>query len=625
MSLGGNGYAGRVLRVDLSAGTIEFEHTDEQTRRKWVGGSGFGAKVLYEEVPPDVQWADSANRLILATGPLAGTSVMGSGTFGVVTKGPMTNGATTTQANGFLGAYMKFAGFDAVVVQGAAERWQYLYLHDGTAELRDAAHLVGKDTWEMQEAITAELGKKERDLSVFGVGPAGENLVRYAAIAGDKGHIAGHNGAGAVMGAKKLKAVVAERSGQRLPVFDQQALRKAADVIIESIQTDPASNTIYNWGTSQSYASGYAAGWLPVKNYTTNVFPEYTRFLGENYRQRYELKRAPCFACRTKHLHIVTITEGPYAGFVGEEPEYELLASWGSLVGQTDIDATIVISNEVDRLGIETNELGWVVAWAMECYEKGLITREDTEGLELTWGNVAAIRALIHRIAYRQGRFANLLAEGVKRASAELGRGTEALAIYTGKGNTPRTHDHRGRWIELVDTVVSNTGTMEIGQPTFPGELGAPAKADPFSPEDTAQIAGKTNGRMLFEDCLGTCRFTTRTPMANLMAAVNAATGWDMTVDEAVAVGRRIANILRVFNLRHGIPASLELPSERYASTPIDGPAAGKSIRPHLPGIIDAFYRQMGWDRESGRPYPETLRSLGLGHIVADIWPEAGT
>ncbi len=621
MSLGGNGYTGRVLRVDLTRGALSTEETDEQTRRKWVGGSGFGAKVLYEEVPPGVEWDDPRNRLIIASGPLAGTSVMGSGTFSAVTKGPMTNGATTTQANGFLGAYLKFAGFDAIILQGQAASWQYLYLHDGTAELREAGHLLGKDTWEVQDAITAELGKKERDLSVFGVGPAGENMIRYAAIAGDRGHIAGHNGAGAVLGAKKLKAIVAERSGQRVPVYDQQALRQAADAIIEAILADPAASTTYHWGTSMSYAAGYAAGWLPVKNYTTNLFPQYRDFLGENYRPRYDLKRAPCFACRTRHLHIMTIKDGPYAGFVGEEPEYELFASWGSLVGQTDVDAAVVIANEVDRLGFETNELGWVVAWAMECYEKGIITKEDTEGLELTWGNVNAIRALIRRIAHREGKFANILAEGVKRAAAQLGRGSDQLAIYTGKGTTPRTHDHRGRWIELIDTVTSNTGTMEIGQPTFAGELGAPTKPDPFSPTDMALVAGKTNGRMLFEDCLGTCRFTTRTQLALLLAAVNAATGWDMNLDEAMAVGRRIANLVRAFNLRHGIPSSLEFPSERYASTPVDGPAAGKSIRPHLPAILDTYYELMGWDRASGRPRPETLRALGLAYVVPDLWP----
>lgn len=215
------GYAGRFLRVGLSNGTITEERWDATSLRKWVGGTGVGVKTLHNEVPPSVQWSDPDNRLIMATGPLGGTSVMGTGTVSFVTKGAMTGGATTTQANGFMGAYMKFAGFDAVIVQGQSPKWVYLYLHDGLAELRDAAQLVGTDTYELQDRINEELGKREHRLSVFGIGPAGEHLVRFACIAGDRGHVAGHNGSGAVMGSKRLKAIVAER-GKRFPVFDEK-------------------------------------------------------------------------------------------------------------------------------------------------------------------------------------------------------------------------------------------------------------------------------------------------------------------------------------------------------------------------------------------------------------------
>lgn len=621
MSRAADGYTGRILRVDLTRESMSVEETAEATRRKWVGGSGLGARVLYDEVSPAVGWSDPENRLVFATGPLAGTSVMGSGTFCAVTKGPLTNGATTTQANGFLGAYMKFAGFDGVIIHGAASRWFYLYLHEGKAELREAGHLVGRDTWQTQDDILAELAKHERDLSVFSIGPAGEKQVKYAAIVGDRGHVAGHNGVGAVMGSKRLKAVVAERGSTRVAVYDPHALRQKAEQIAKLVETDPASSTLFRWGTSTSYGTAVHAGWLPVRNLTTNLFPEYEPFLGEHYRPRYQIKRAPCFACRTRHIHLVKVLSGPYAGFEGEEPEYEQFAAWGSLVGQTDADAALVISNEVDRLGFETNEAGWCVAWAIECYERGLLTKTDTDGLELTWGNVPAIRTLLGRIARREGAFAHLLGEGVRIAAHEVGRGTEQFAVYTGKGTSPRTHDHRGRWIELADTLVSNTGTMEVGQPTFAAELGALATSDPYSPEDVAMQMGKINGRMLFEDCLGTCRFTTRTLLANVAAAVNAATGWDMDNDEAMAVGRRIANLLRVFNLRHGVPQA-EYGSPRYWSTPTDGPATGKSFAAGWPVLQRRFYELMGWDLSTGRPYPETLRALGLESVVPDAWPE---
>ncbi|MHB1131290.1 MAG: aldehyde ferredoxin oxidoreductase family protein [Chloroflexota bacterium] len=615
-----DGYTGKVLRVDLSAETVRDEYTDRTWRRRWVGGSGFGAALLYSEVAPGTAWDDPENRLTIASGPLAGTAVMGSGTFSAVAKGPLTKGATTTQANGFLGAYLKFSGYDAVVLEGVAKRWLYLHLHDGQAELRDASRLVGRDTWEVQDDLLAELGKKERELSVFSIGPAGENLVRYAAIVGDRGHVAGHNGIGAVMGSKRLKAIVAERGRSRLAVHDPAGLRQAADLIIEQIQTHPSSAGTYRWGTSTSYATGHTQGWLPVRNYSTNIFPEYRDFVGENYRPRFELKRAPCFACRTRHLHLVKILNGPYAGFEGEEPEYEQFAAWGSLVGQTDVPAAIVISNEVDRLGMETNEAGWAVAWALECYERGLLKPADTDGLELTWGNVEAIRTLLQRIAHRQGDFAQLLGEGVRAAAIALGQGSESLAIYTNKGTTPRTHDHRARWIELADTLISSTGTMEVGQPTFIEELGAPARWDGYAAKDVSLVMAKTNGRMLFEDCLGTCRFTTKTLLANVVNAINAATGWNMDNDEAMQAGRRIANLLRAFNVRHGIDARGEQASDRYWSAPLDGPAAGKSFAESWPELQSRFYEQMGWDLQSGRPLPATLRAVGLSEVVDDLW-----
>ena len=205
------GYAGKILRIDLTNERVSEEVLGEAELRKWVGGVGFGAKYLYDEVPSEVQWNDPENRLIVASGPLGGTRMAGSGTISLSTKGCLTNGATSTQANGFMGAYMKFSGYDAIIFQGIAKRWVYLYMHDGTAELRDAQHLVGKNTWETEDAVKKELGYTEKGMSVFCIGPAGENLVKFAGVFGDKDHCAGHNGIGAVMATKKLKAFCAAR------------------------------------------------------------------------------------------------------------------------------------------------------------------------------------------------------------------------------------------------------------------------------------------------------------------------------------------------------------------------------------------------------------------------------
>jgi aldehyde:ferredoxin oxidoreductase len=308
------GYAGKILRVDLTNEHISEEILDEATLRKWVGGSGFGAKYLYDEVPPSVQWDDPENRLIVASGPLGGTSVGGSGTISISTKGCLTNGATSTQANGFMGAYMKFAGYDAVIFQGIAKRWVYLYMHDGKAELKDAQQLLGKNTWETEDAIKAELGYMEKGMSVFCIGPAGENLVKFAGVFGDKDHCAGHNGVGTVMGTKKLKAFCAARGRGRVPVNASKELSTASKALWDAIESNPSGKALFEWGTGGNYARGESrvtSGTLPIKNYTTNLYPEAHLMTNQHSRETWSAKPNPCWACHSLHCHLITFNEGP--------------------------------------------------------------------------------------------------------------------------------------------------------------------------------------------------------------------------------------------------------------------------------------------------------------------------
>lgn len=614
------GYEGRLLRVNLSSSETSQERLDANLLPLWVGGTGFGAQVLYREVPPGVEWSDAENRLILASGPLGGTRVVGTGTFSVVTKGCLTNGATASQANGYFGAYLRFSGFEGVVIEGRAPRWLYLYVHDGQAELRDATHLRGKDTWETKAAIAEELGLKERELSVACIGPAGENLVKLAAICSDDGHVAGHNGTGAVMGSKRLKAIVAARGKSNVPVSDRSKLSSAAQALFEGAKlNDFMGQKISDWGTLFPHEDVESTGILPINNYTTNIFPDreaIKRFTGEYIRDNFEPEPHPCWACRMHHCHKLKIPYGPYKGRIVEEPEYEGLAAWGGLIGQTDVATAAMLANEVDRLGIDTNEAGWIVGLVMECFEKGILGLKDTDGLEMRWGNAAATRELLHKIAWRDG-FGDVLAEGVMRASRHIGGEAPNMAIHTMKGSTPRGHDHRARWTEMMDTVMGNTGTLE--SVTRSGEGLGLLPPDPYSAEEVSTFNAKVNGRRQFEDSLGICNFCVGGFQA-LVDCANAAAGWQLDIPEAMRVGRRIVNTLRAFNLRHGITAAVEYPSPRYGSTPIDGPAAGKSIMPHWDLMRRNYYKNMGWDENTGVPLPETLRDLGLGHIAEDLW-----
>ncbi len=600
------GYAGKLLRVDLTSEQITEETLDEETARKYVGGSGIGAKYLYEEVPAGVEWSDEANRMIMATGPLGGTTVGGSGTFSVVTKGALTNGAVASQANGFFGAFLKFSGYDGIILQGRAKRWVYLYIHNGRVELRDASHLVGKDTYETSDLIKAELGQDERGMSVASIGPAGENLVKFGCIFFDKGHTASHNGTGAVMGSKKLKAVAIARSRARPTLKDKKGLSVIANQFHDNILNDPLRMTTYNWGTLTGVTRSARAGdgTIPVKNYTTNVYeiePEkLEKFSAEYIRGQFEPKPSPCWACRMHHCHMLTITEGPYTGMVLEEPEYECFAAWGPAIGQTDVAAAMMLSHEVDCLGIDTNEAGWVIGLVMECYEKGILSRDDCGGLEMTWGDAEATREMLRRIATRQG-FGDVLAEGVMRAAQRIGGEAPNFAIHTMKGNTPRGHDHRNNWPMLFDTCLSEMSTDEghgMGNPADLGISLGPASRPDISPENTLAQNAQCKGAGQFEDCLGVCRFTTRTDLKLLAQAVSAATGWDFPIEETMEVGKRVVNLLRVFNIRHGHTAEMDAPSPRYGSTPVDGPAQGKSLMVHWNELRSKYYEQMGWDRD---------------------------
>jgi aldehyde:ferredoxin oxidoreductase len=264
---------------------------------------------------------------------------------------------------------------------------------------------------------------------------------------------------------------------------------------------------------------------------------------------------------------------------------------------------------------MENNEVGWLISWLMECYERGILTKNETNGLEMTWGNVETTKEMLNMIAARQG-FGDVLAEGVMRASQHVGGEASELAIYTKKGNTPRAHDHRTRWHELFDTCVSDTGTIErhlveFGYPQF-RQLGDPL--------EISTLTAKTTGAMPFEDSLGVCRFNSRMNLTLLSQAVSAVTGWKFTPEEAMTAGLRTANLMRAFNVRHGLTPELEYPSHRYGSTPVDGPAKGRSILPFWEQMLDNYYSLMGWDKLTGKPLPETLRRLGLEHIISHLW-----
>lgn len=618
----GPGFAGQILRVDLSAGSVRVEPFEESETRRLLGGAGLGAKVLYDEVPPHATWDHPDNRLVMATGPLAGTVIWGTGVLTVVTRGALTGGATSTQANGFFGTNLKSCGFDAVVIQGRSARWTYLAIEDGTAELRDAEHLLGKDTWETQRTLQSETGLQGHRLSVYSIGPAGENLVRFAAIQGDFGHVASKNGCGAVMGGKRLKAVAIARGRHGVKIADPDGVRSVADVIAHDLKTDPSTRSLYELGTLPAVANNAGIGALPIRNYTTNVVPlgvDFEQWEGHALRDGSAYRGHQCSACGMRHCQMHVIPEGEHKGALVDEPEYEGWASCGWTIGVYDPFAAAWLNGLCDRAAVDANEFGWVIGWVMECFEKGYLTSEQLGGLEPRWGNVSAAEALLGMICRREG-IGDLLADGVKRASERIGGPAAECAVYTMKGSSPRGHDHRAIWHEMLDTCTASTGTIEAGRPVRPRELGLPGRVAPHDAEAVPETLARLLGRRHFEDSLGACAFTTRTTLENVANALSAVTGWNYTKEEAMRFGRRVAATLRAFDLRCGIGPEREYPSARYGSTPADGPAAGHSSAEKWGEMLNVWYRTVRYDRLTGRPLPDLLDELDLPQIREDLW-----
>jgi aldehyde:ferredoxin oxidoreductase len=612
-------YAGKLLRVNLSTGAVGTQPWGPAEMRTYLGGVGLGAKILYDEVGPDVHWDHPENRLVLATGPLAGLPVWGTGGLTVVTRGAMTDGATSTQANGFFGATLKFSGYDAIIIQGQAPTLSYLYINDDEVEIRDAAHLKGKDTWETQQALEQEHGLSGHRLSVYAIGPAGENLVRFAAIHGDYGHIASKNGVGAVMGKKRLKAVCIVRGTRALTAHDPRGVNQAADDIAHDLKTDPSTSTLYRWGTLPGVMNLSKLGVLPIKNYTTNLTgTDMSEWEPAKLRNGFDHRGHQCNACGMRHCHIQVIRSGPHAGELVDEPEYEGWSGAGWTLGITDKNAISWLNTRADRACVDINEFGWVCGWVMECMEKGYLTEEQV-GFRLRFGDADGAWRLMQMITHRQG-LGDLLAEGVKRAAEQIGGEAQKCAVYTMKGASPRGHDHRGRWEEMLDTCTASNGTMESANPTHQTEIGLPGRINPFDGEQVARLVGGILGRRHFEDSLGGCSFTFRSRIEYLARALSAATGWTYTLDEAMSFGRRTAAILRAFNLRSGIGPAVEYPSERYGSQPVDGPAKDHHVMKQWEHMLDVWYETVGYDRRTGKPTRQTLRKLGLHWLARDLW-----
>jgi aldehyde:ferredoxin oxidoreductase len=612
------GYMRKMLRVDLSNGKITEEPIDPKLLYQYVGGSGLGVRLLYDETIPGLDPYDPRNRIVIAVGPLTGTLVPGSGIYSITGRNTLTGLLTTAHSNGFFGARLRYAGYDALIIQGKSDKLVYLNINDGQATIEDASRLAGKGTFATDLWLRKKYGEAGIDhhISVASIGPAGENLVRFACLVNDRGHIAATGGVGALMGSKGLKAIVVQ-GDKAIPIdpADSEAFLENIKQWRDEAHNTGMGKTTGRTGTIGNFLSMHSKGWVPVKNLTTNVFPGTDKFNVDYIRKKaHKCVPRACYNCTFTHCHAVQVTRGPYKGAVGEEVEYEILAGFGPNWGIYDPGTTTMFNTLNDDLGMDAKELSFLISMMMEGYEKGMIDKEKLGGLDLKWGDAEAAAEMMRRISRREG-IGDLLAEGVKRSADKLGGEFPNIAVYVKKGNAPHIHDPRSRWGTLFNQVVSDMGSQEAVDFTAKGSADLQMEKPTAEPDEyLGEVNAKSAWWRQFQECLIYCYYQTATGKT-MIKTLNNLTGSDYDMEHAMKIGKRVVNLMRMFNIREGMTKEHDSFSPRLGTPPVDGPAQGKSIKPTFDSVLQAYYKMSGWDPE-GVPARELLKELDLGFTM---------
>jgi len=607
------GYAGRIGWIDLSTGTVLVDQLEEETARKYLGGKGLGAHLLWKHLPPHTDPFHEDNLLIFATGPLTGTVFPAVSRSVAVTRSPLTGTFLDSYSGGVFGSQLKWAGFDALVVRGRAPGPCYLHVKGGEVAIRGAAHLWGLSTSETEKRLKGELRDESNEkLSVAAIGQAGENLVRFAGIINER-RAHGRGGAGAVMGSKNLKAVVAQGKGS-VPIADQAAFREVVQRCRQKIAQHPLvgkGGAFPQIGTMMTFDLTQETGTLPTRNWQENTFADAHLINSEGFLE-HSLKRRSCYACPIGCSRDArAVIDG--REYVTQGPEYETMYAFGSDCAVSDPAVIIAADALCDDYGMDTISCGATIAFAMDCFEKGLLSPADTGGLEITFGNGAALLETVHLIGRREG-IGSLLAEGVKRASESIA-GSRDLAFHV-KGMELPGYDPRGMKGQALTYALADRGGCHLRSNMMRTELlGVPRPVDRLSYDGKARIVADLQVAYAAFDCVIACLFGAfAITLQDHADAVAAATGWDFTLDELRTVAERAWNLTRLFNGREGFARRDDaLPPALFTRSSTRGPSKGQVVEAEkLTQMLDEFYPAAGWDPETGRPTAEKVAALGL-------------
>jgi len=620
-----NGYNGKILRVNLSENKFKVDILPSAWIKDFIGGDGFGAKILFEEVPGGTDPLSEQNKLIIGTGPITGTLWPMSGRTVFISKAALTGIWGESHVGGFMGAELKFAGYDLLVIEGKSEKPVYISIHDSDLELIDAKDLWGLTT----DLVTGKIKSHHHDpdIQVAAIGPAGEKNVRFASVMVNHARAAGRTGMGAILGSKNVKAVAVRGHGA-VEVYDHEAFVNLAKKAHLRVRNNPQAREMSKYGTWVLTAVKQEIGELPTYNHQTGVFDGWEKLSGDYIRPRYTISDRACFGCSLGCKKVNYVKDGPFAGTLEEGPEYEGLMAFGSSLGIDDYATSLKANQICNRYGMDIISAGATIGFAIESFIKGAITEKDTGGLKLKWGDSEQIIALLQMIADRQ-EFGNLLAEGSKRASEKLGRGTDKFAIHVKglevSGQDGRTHRSIGlghataaRGADHLRSlvVVDQLGYEDVAAKRW-GADKLPEIINPYTEKYKANAVFESENAYCIRDTLIVCWYSVSWPpifwMEDFAEMLPLATGVKHfgKVENLTQIAERQVTLKRLFNAREGITKKDDQLPDRFIKDPMpDGPGKGQLV--DLEPMLRDYYTLRGWDLETGLPTEKTIKRLSL-------------
>lgn len=606
-----NGYKNRILGVDLTNRKLSEELLSPELIQDYIGGHGFGIKLLYDALDPGIDPLGEENEIIFVAGPLAGTSAQSFGRWKVSFKSPLTGAYFKSSGGGYFASELKFAGFDAIVIQGKADRPVYLWVHGGNYELRDATYLWGLDCDDTHTLIREEL--HDPRIRIACIGPAGEWGVKYAGIFTDR-RTAGRGGGGAVLGAKNLKAI-AVRGREKVRLADQEAFKDAVREQVRRYKSDPVFKVFSQIGTQNPEFTN-VLGMFPTRNFREGTLPNWEKIDSSAFDE-IRVRKTRCYNCMLHCGSLTKINSGKYMGTWSEGPEYETIWAFTGPILCSDIGLTVAADKLCDDLGLDTISTGVAIGFAYELYEKGIITKEETGGLELTYGNDEPVLKLIRQIAYREG-FGAVLAEGTLKAARLIGKESEQYAMHV-KGLELPGYEPRGAKAHGLNLMTANVGADHCSGYAAQEIQGAPYKGkivDRLSLDGKGELTKWNQDNRAVWNLGILCNFASRYMDHKLFGLMLcSATGIQDFADPEYLwlVGERIFNLERMFNIREGFGHNDDLFPARFTNEGMpDGPCAGQVFE--AGPLLAEYYKVRGWDPETGIPSDAKLHELGLDY-----------